>query len=177
MRSLVPGMFMSKLIYATQLTSSVWGLSEYGEHELNKLSCPKEVILKLQSAQRQAASLLCPDLHVDQQVPTARVLHEANLLSVHQQAALSILTLALRVLHTGKPGYLATRLIQHETKGRTGKTLKVPKLRLNLSHEGFINQATRLINKLPMDIVHEPSVKKRKRLLKDWVSSNISVKP
>lgn len=158
MKSLVPGMFLSKLMYASQLTSSIWGLSSYGEHELNKLSCPRGTLAKLQTAQRQAVALLCPDIHLDYQTPTSYVLQQANLLSVHQLAALSILTLALRILRTGKPKYLADRLKTHESRGRSSQLLLVPNLRLNQSHKGFINQASRLVNKLPLDIIAASSV-------------------
>ncbi len=65
MKSLVPGMFSSKLMYAIQLTSSIWGISDYSEQELNRLSCPKGILAKLQSAQRQVAALLCPGLTIN----------------------------------------------------------------------------------------------------------------
>ena len=177
MKSLVPGMFMSKLMYGSQLTSSIWGLSSYGEHELNKLSCPRGTMAKLQTAQRQAAALLCPHIALDYHTPTSHVLQQANLLSVHQLAALSILTLALRIIRTGKPKYLADRLIVHDSRGRSSSLLVVPNLRLNQSHEGFINQATRLVNQLPLDIKAEPSVARQKKLLKAWVHSSIQAKP
>ena len=177
LKSLIPGMFTSKLIYALQLTASIWGLPSYGETELNKQSCPRGTMLKLQTAQRRAAALLCPNTPIDHLTPTSLILQEANLLSVHQLAALSILTLAIRVLHTGKPTYLADRFKSYESRGRSQQLLQVPKLRLSLSHEGFINQAIRLINKLPLIIINEPSNNKRKRLLKDWVKNNIMIKP
>ena len=159
------------------LTSSIWGLSSYGEHELSKQSCPKGTLAKLQTAQRRAAALLCPNLAMDYLTPTSLILQQANLLSVHQLAALSIITLALRILRTGRPKYLADRPIVHDSRGRSSQLLVVPSLRLSQSHEGFVNQATRLVNQLPLDIKTEPSVARQKRLLKSWVSSNILAKP
>ena len=133
-------------------------------------------MLKLQTAQRKAAALLCPQIPLDYLTPTSHILQQANLLSVHQLAALSILTLALRILRTGKPTYLAERLKSHESRGRTQQLLLVPNLRLNLSHEGFINQAARLVNKLPLHIT-SASVSRQKLMLKAWVSSNVLSKP
>ena len=177
MKSLVPGMFHSKLMYGLQLTSSIWGLSSYGEHELAKLSCPRGTLTKLQSAQRQVAALLCPHIHLDYSISTSYVLLQANLLSVHQLAALSIITLALRILRTCKPKYLADRLKPHESRGRCSQLLLVPKLRLNQSHEGFVNQACRLVNMLPPEITAEASNPRLKTLLRAWVLNNILAKP
>ena len=176
MKSLVPGMFTSKLAYGSQLTSSILGLSHYGEHELHKLSCPKSTLYKLQTAQRQVAALLCPELHLAHDTPTSLVLQHVNILSVHQQSALAIISLALRILRTGKPQYLADRLVLCETRGRSNQLLQVPNLRLNLSHEGFTNQAARLVNMLPPEII-EASMPRQKKLVRAWVSSNILAKP
>ena len=176
MKSLVPGMFTSKLRYGLQLTSSIWGLSSYGEHELNKLSCPRGTMIKLQTAQRQAAILLCPDMALDYMTPTSLILQEANLLSVHQLAAQSIITLALRIMRTGRPKYLADRLKFIDSRSRSSQLLAVPNLRLSQSHEGFVNQATRLVNKLPPDII-SASGPRQKTLLRAWVSYHIKHKP
>ena len=61
-KSLVPGMFTSKLMYALHLTSSLWGLNEYTAKDLKKVSCPKQTMHKIKSCQRQAVALLAPDL-------------------------------------------------------------------------------------------------------------------
>ena len=100
MRSLVPGMFSSKLAYALHLTASIWGISDYSVQELNRYSCPKSVLLKLQSLQRQAAALLCTRSEVNYTTPTSSILEELNMPSVHQQAALQILRLAIRIINS-----------------------------------------------------------------------------
>ena len=53
---------MSQLMYALHLIASIWGLNEYTAQDLNKVSCPKQTINRLQTCQRQAVSLLAPDL-------------------------------------------------------------------------------------------------------------------
>ena len=133
--------------------------------------------MRLQTAQRQVAVLLCPELRLAHDTPTSLVLQHAHLHSVHQLSALAILTLALRIMRTGKPCYLADRLTLSGARGRSSQLLLIPRFRLNFSHEGFINQATRLMNKLPPEIVNETTLHKQRRLLKVWVSENILIKP
>ena len=96
MKSLVPG--MSKLMYALHLTASLWGLNEYTAQDLNKITCPKQTMNKLQSCRIQAVALLAPDLTLTPDLTTAELLKHTGILSVHQQAALQIASLALRMI-------------------------------------------------------------------------------
>lgn len=125
MKSLVPGM-LSKLSYALPLTSSIWGLSEYGEHERNKLSCPKATLLTLQSVHRKALATMCPNLTVNFDTPTATILQEADMLSVHQHAAMLIIRLGIRIIRTRKPTYLAERFITNSSRSLSSSLLQVP---------------------------------------------------
>ena len=178
MASLVPGMFNSKLSYALHLTASVHGLLEYSEHELKKTSCPKGVLVKLQSSQRQAAALLVPSLTLTPEMRTSDILDQTGMLSVHQQTALQIMRLALRMIRTGKPTYLVKKLERNTTNyGRACSHFRVPRVRLNISHEGFINQAIRLMNQLPLSIIDETSINRQKAQLRAWVTENIRVQP
>ena len=176
MRNFVPGLFMSKLIYGLAVTSSVWGLSTYAEREHNKISCTKQDVLKLQSLQRQAAVLVCPQ-QPDPMMPTREILRMVDWLSVHQLASYHILLLVLRVVTTGKPKYLAAGIMTAPSSRTQQSKLVVPRCRLNIALEGFFNQGTRLYNKLPEDITQETSKPILKRKLKTWVMANIEVKP
>ena len=80
-------------------------------------------------------------------------------------------------MSTKKPTYLADRLIPDERSGRITRHLRVPNLRLNTSHEGYINQASRLVNMLPSAVIDEQNPVKQKALLRQWIKCNIIVKP
>ena len=177
MKTFVPGLFLSKLTYALPVFATIWGLSEYTETEHKKISCTKEHMLKLQTLHRQAALLLCPPELQVPLAPTHEVLNSVSWLSVHQQAAFMILRLALRIMKTGKPEYLATRLQNYTSTRRARQRLVVPRCRLNLAMEGFINQATRLVNKLPHDLMSVLEKTHQSTILCDWVRRNISIKP
>ena len=177
MKTLVPGIFSSKLMYALQLTSSIWGINEYVEQDLNKISCPKQTMLKLQSCQRKALALLVPETPLTYDLPTTALLEKTGMLIVHQQAAVQVAMAATKVVFTEKPSYLANKLTRDERLSRNRRLVNVPQLRLNISHEGFINQAARLINMLPPNILCEPSRTKRGGMLKGWAKEHILVKP
>ena len=121
--------------------------------------------------------MLCPNTDFLENTPTSEVLDRAGMPSVHQQAAILTIRLALRILRTGKPSYLAARFVHNPQRRRRKGTLVVPRLRLNVSHEGFLSQAIHLVNKLPTEIVEESSVTKQKRLVREWALVNIQVKP
>ena len=164
MRNLVPGLFSSKLRYGLPLTATVWGLSKYCEQERQHLTTTKKDIYKLQSLQRQAASLVVGG-GLSPLTPTADVLLKANWLSVHQLGASVIISLTLRIIKTQKPKYLADRLIRLPDSRTQRNNLQIPKCRLNLAFEGFICQATCLFNMLPVEIKTEDSHRNQKKLV------------
>ena len=177
MRSLVPGLFLSKLRYGIALTSSVWGLVKYGEQENQHQSITKLDMYRLQTAHTQAARLLCPSENKNQYTPTKDILNEAGWLSVHQLVAQVILTLVIRILNTRKPKYLADRLeLLPDTRTRI-RNLRVPRARLNITFETFLSQATRLYNLIIIEIQDEENKTRQKKMLEKWITNNIPVKP
>ena len=55
--------------------------------------------------------------------------------------------------------------------------LNIPKYRLSLSREGFIYRGATLFNQLDENIREEKNANQFKKLTKDWIKKNISVKP
>ena len=174
---IIPAIFTSKIIYCLHVTGTIWGLTEYGEQELLKMSCPKSIMQKLQSCQRVAVAMLFPDMIINWETRTATLLSKANILSVHQIVAAQLIRSALNAMNNQKPEFLNKQLVRKTNKGRNKDRVTIPRCRLNLKMESFHNQAVRLINMLPTHIVEETSLTKRKRLIKDWVSTHITVHP
>ena len=98
-------------------------------------------------------------------------------MSVHQQGALSTILLARKVMSSGKPSYLAKRLVPRSIGTRSGISVQLPSSGLTLTREGFIYRAIKLFNKLPEVIINEDKFEKFKRKVTDWVEVNIPVKP
>ena len=177
MNMIIPAIFTSELIYCIHVTGTIWGLTEYGEDELMKISCPKAIIQKLQSCQRMAVSLLFPDLWVNWETRTSTLLKSSNTMSVHQLIAANIIRIALNAIKFRKPKFLHDLLTKKPTRGRNKDSIPIPRCRLNITTEIFHNQAARLLNMLPPSIIEEQSLLKRKKLIKIWVTTHINTHP
>ena len=57
------------------------------------------------------------------------------------------------------------------------KTALLQPLRKSLSREGFVNKAILLINKMGLGVLNTRTDAQAKRMIREWVSKNISVKP
>ena len=178
MVSFIPALFTSKVLYALPLPliANIWGLQSYRVTEPNKFSTTQHDIRRLQSLQRQAGLLVRPPEPGAEPVPTEHLLQSLNWLSVHQLGAMTILTKAIMTVRTGKPAFIADRLTPANQTRTAKNQLVIPRCRLNLSLEGFTNQAARLYNALPDNIKREPDKRRLKANLKKWISHNIQPK-
>ena len=177
MRTLIPGIFTSKMTYALPLIGSTWGFSGYRSSEPVKICFTKCDINKLQSLQRQAALLLLPPTSGLDLRSTESVLCDVKWLSVHQMVAYSILSLFLRMTTSGVPrGFLDGFTVSRDSRSTKG-TFKTQRHNLNISLENFMNQAIRLYNSLPPNIRSMERGKKQKNDLKSWTSINVRFKP
>ena len=176
LKSFIPAMFTSKIFYALPVIACMWGLQSYREQEPNKYSLTQHDMARLQSLQRQAGLLLRPPEPNTPIISTVDLLSDIKWLSVHQMGAYTIITQTLKIMKTGKPEYFSSRLTRAATTRSSKGNLTVPSLRLNVSLEGFVNQATRLYNQLPEYIKDEENMERQKVFLKEWVLLNISTK-
>ena len=87
------------------------------------------------------------------------------------------ITLALRIIRTGRPEPLAEMFVAKAVPCTAKDAIEVPRCSLNISLEGFHNQATRLLNTLPGDLKEEQNKLRLKRNLKQWIMDNIHIKP
>ena len=166
LRGFIPGMFTSKILYALPLVGSMWALGGYKEREPQKSAFTKSDLQKMQSLQRQAALLLQPTdtAHLS----TKNLLDDTGWLSVHQLIAYTTLCLVIRIVQSRHPTSLSNNLVMAKPSRTSHNDLTVPRCGLNLSLEGFNNQACRLYNQLPDAIKLEKNREKLKKTLKEW---------
>lgn len=69
------------------------------------------------------------------------IIDKPNLLSIHQLTCMNIIQTALKIISSTKLKYLALKLTENAVRGRNTDKFYVQRLRLNISNEGFINQA------------------------------------
>ena len=87
-----------------------------------------------------------------------------------------------KITLTGKPAYLAERLILRqenvrELRGWGGWTVEIPAYSLETSRAGFVYRGGRLYNSLSRNLREEKSIPKFKEGVKKWVKDKIPVRP
>lgn len=97
------------------------------------------------------------------------------MLIVPQQVTLQIIKLALRIVETGKNTFLGSKFVKNEIQGRSNLLFRVPRSRLNVTSVGFIIQAIRLMNQLPLTLMEVKSQCRQKAIL-SWIYNNIQVR-
>ena len=111
--------------------------------------------------------------------PTAELLDQTDSLSIHQMIAYQTAVTTYKVVQSGKPVYIASKMKVRETTSNTRQGagyIQPPPYRLNISREGFIYRGTKLFNMLDGSLRTEPKLEKFKSGVREWVKNNISIK-
>ena len=184
LKMLISGLFYSKLSYCLPLYCNTWGLDNYVEGMQRFTSFNKEDNRRIQVLQNAVCRLLLDRRERDrthyfkQNISTRELLEVTGDLSIHQLGAHSTLMMLKRILQSGKPEYLASKLVTHNSQDtRSGSTLLPARASLNLSKSSFIYRAIKLYNQLPEHIRQVDKITSFKKETKEWVKSNIQIKP
>ena len=173
-------MINSKIRYALPLVGSVWGIEGYVPQEPKKTCFTKHDLLQLQSCQRKAALLINPDTKTMEITPTHSILSDLGWLSINQLIAYTTVVLLLKIMKNQLPSktFGLFNIVNNYRiiRGKSNK-LTVDFIRLNISKEGFVHQATMLFNLIPDIIIEETSIKRQKILITEWVRGNVIFKP
>lgn len=78
MRSFIPGILSSKIMYALPLVGSIWELAGYKETEPMKYCFVKNDINKLQSIHRESALLMLPPCSGIDNISSEIIMREVN---------------------------------------------------------------------------------------------------
>ena len=169
LKSIIPGIFGSKLSYAMPAYWVVSGLTGYRSYEPNKITTTKQDVIKLQTQQRQSALLLLPEVHGIDLRPTDTFLSDLGWLSVHQLMVWNCIKLFLEILVKQKPHYLAKQISwSRETRTSIGQITQ-HKTGLNITDENFLIQGIRIYNRIPMVIRQISDLKIKMWMTHDWV--------
>ena len=85
-----------------------------------------------------------------------------------------------KIVKSGKPSFIASKMKVRQSNQNTRlgeSTLQVPKCNLNIAREGFIFRGATIYNKLDECLRSEPKLERFKTGLRDWIKSNITIKP
>ena len=170
------GIFYSKLSYCLPVFGHVFGLDTYNDSNTRCLSYTKEDNRKIQVLQNSVMRLLTG---MRRSTPTLTLLKETKSLSVQQMIAFQSLIMVHKVVHSGKPVYLADRLKLQVDGVRARNQGKLVTINRNLStsRAGFVYRGSRLFNFLPELIRMDKNLKKFREKVKNWVKVSIKAKP
>ena len=174
MPSLVPGMCMSKLMYAMQVYCHTLELPSYRDTNYKAVSISKNDINILQRMQNRALRCITGGRIRDSS--SRDLLKATGYLSVHQIGAFLTLTSLHNTILNGNPKWMVNTL-QFLKDTRTRKRqLREISARLNVREKSYLPRAVKLFNLLPSDLKNQSKVKFRDAA-KVWVWDNIEVKP
>ena len=178
-KSVVAGLFTSKLSYCMTVWGPVWNIpGELNESEV-KTSMSKEDIRKLQVLHNKCLRL---QTRQDRSTPTTTLLNLTKSLSVHQMIAHKTVVQVYNVHQNQAPKYHYDRLF---TRGAILDPDETRITNLNTRVEfsktagrgSFFYQGSRLWSALPLGIKMSSNPGTFKNLSKNWIKSNINVKP
>ena len=170
------GIFNSTLIYCLPVYGNVW---LQGDQRFRYRSFKKDDLRRLQVLQNRALRLLT---NLPSHTSTEVLVKSSGQLSVHQLTAYHSLVSLHKVVVSGKPDYLAKKLVlKRPEEGRIFPhrqeyTLPVTG-RLTTTRGGYCHRSARIYNTMPLHIRACMSTTKFKKLAKNWVKENIAIKP
>ena len=171
------GLFYSKLSYCLPVFGHVLGMEKYNDRNSRYQSYTTKDNRKLQVLQNNLNRVL---LKAKYDTNTEVLLKETKSLSIQQMIAYQTAVLAFKIINTGKPSYIASRMKRIETglalRDQKGK-IRLEKRRLAITKEGFIHRASIILNNIDEDLRNEDNLKKFKLGMREWVLKNISTKP
>ena len=177
MKLLASGLLYSKLSYCLPLYVSTWGLDRYRDIATRTNTFTKEDNRKLQVIQNHLCRLLLKTQsnYYRQNQSTQELLYE---LSIHQMGAQQTLVMVQKILLTGKPDYLSTRLKVRVSRSREVSTFLAPiDASLGTTRSSFLYRGIKLYNRLPEEIRNLKKISLFKAQLKKWILGNIDIKP
>ena len=110
-KSLVYGLFFSKLFYCLPLFDNTFGLDTLQDGDIRHNSFTKSNMQSLQVLQNKILRIISGHKY---ETPVKTLLKDTNMLSINQIVAFSTTLVTFKVRMTGQPAYLAKRLTTKE---------------------------------------------------------------
>ena len=150
-----------------------------GDEPTRIKSFRKEDCRRLQVLQNRVMRL---KTNLPQDTPCAELIKQAGDLSIHQAAAYHSLVLVHKIPKFETPDYLARKLAQRKPTENVifphRQAFTIPlNANLSIARSGFCYRASRVFNKLPLDLRSCDSTPRFKKEAKSWVRNNIGIKP
>ena len=176
-KTVVDGIFTSKLIYCITAWGGVWGLKKQQNHQRRNMAINKEDMRKLQVLQNRTLRLITG---MDYNTPTSILLKTTNLMSAHQMVVYHTACQIFKIKQSKLPQYHYDRLFpevidDQQTDTRCNNIARID-FNLSLARSSFFYQGSQIWKALPNNITSAPKLKTFKKLCNAWVLKNVPIK-
>ena len=174
------GIFTSKLLYGLPLFSNAWGVPDMDDSSRRFMAFTKDDCRRLQVLQNKTMQIITNNHQLN--VPTEELLSETKSLSVNQLGVFHTVMMEFKVIRSGKPKYLTSKLqLRTPAAGtafphRQTNTISAS-CNLTISRSGFFYRAAKVWNLLPAGQRSELSASVFKTNLRSWILQFIPRKP
>ena len=170
-KSINDGIFNSKMVYGI----AVWGKLRLSEQD--KTSVNMEALQVMQDRSLR----ICLNLKWDCGESRSKLLQSSKSLSVNQFVAYHTLTLVWNILKSKSPSYLYSQFVQVSSRNARTSSRSISRGdlsqggRLECKRNGFVQQGTRLWNKIPSALKDINKKTLFKNHCKNWILLNIPI--
>ena len=178
-RTLVNGLWFSKLLYGITVWGEVFGVTnEYDEETRKHIAMTKEDLRKLQVAENSVMRLMTG---LDYKSSTMELLQKSNLLSVNQLIAYHTLVQVYNIQSKQLPSFHYRRLFGRLDSQVSTRSVRNQECRIEFSSSqargSFFYQGGLLWNRIPQQMKNIPNLPIFKKQARRWTLNNILAKP
>ena len=175
LRMITNGIFFSLLSYGIQIYGCVSGLDNYAGGPGRYQSLTREDSHRIQIIMNKVLRSLT---NLDQDTHIWYLLKASGFLSFHQMCAHSTLKTAHKIMITKEPEYLYNQLMNSTSTISRPRRVEAEAsvfLKLSLTRESFLYQASKLLCNIPEVLRNNENVDTFKRESRQWVKANVSI--
>ena len=176
-RTLVNGIFVSKILYCLELYGVVRGTETLRDCDSRYNSFTKSHLQALQTLLNKIMRLITGQGY---DTPVLQLLRDTNMLSINQLISFTTIMTTFKVKMSGKPKYLAKRLGFSEDSGRRShrnqENISI-NFKLATARQGFMYRAGKGWSSLPAHLKLETREPAFKKGLREWVFSHVPALP
>ena len=178
-KTIISGLFTSKLIYCITVWGGIWGLPSQRNHERRNMAITKQDMIKLQVLQNKTLRLIS-GLGYD--VSTKDLLSSCNEISVHQLIVYHTACQVYKIEKSKLPVYHHKRLFSKLSRicnvtRYTDKVINRIDFDLSVARSSFFYQAPQVWCSLPNYVKSAPTLPQFKKKCKRWIKNNVLIIP
>ena len=178
----IEGTVNSTILYCLPVWCNSWGVGGVSGVTQNSTLCSKDTQRCIQVLQNKVMRCLVrrqggATWDEISYMGTEELVKRTDLMSVNQMTAFATITATYNIMVSGKPKFVAERLVSSGSRLNTLRVHRPTSHQLKITGEGFLEKAVRLWNWLPVELRKEPNKRVFKSRAKNWIKQMCPPKP